>query len=648
MNRLLTAVPASICALAALSSCVHIKGAGLTLAVNRDLSCTIAYEGQVYSAESDEDERRAEMRDFFEAKDELASDAGEAFRLESAAIELLNRTETGGGLIFRAASDQFIDALNLFDAFDEDHPPIASVKGETLEIQIPVSVERARDEDASRRLPLTRLVVSHPGGFINHNAHDEADVNTIPTLTWDIAKLVGDPVRFSIALVNDAARNQALRLRPPAGTNLQELAARLEDGDRVQLAAGEYPGRLLIENKRLVITGAPNYTSILTGTAAEKGPTVVVDESDGLMMTGVVLRAGREDGTALYITGSPQNAATGPDEFDVLLDRCYFEGPAANGCVARGLSLYISKCTFQRFGDGAICADDGSRVEIADCWFADSTGPGVNVRQATVAMISGCTFERLPGGVVIHTDPDPPARKAVSRLAYPIYIASNTFRNLTGTSPAITVISGRRLNVSGNSLLDTGDGVEFMPLPGDDGESVFADNTIISSRKGGIFVQGKESPARVAIESNFIVGPGQYGIRVNGEGDATIADNVVLSETSTGISIRNGAAACVTNNHIIAPERAVVACETDPDRITFGGNFVIGPCTLDVGTESDSLYAATQYLNTHPESRAELIRKMVRVVEACAAMAVGGDADEAGRAWRELNEAIAEIKRKAA
>jgi hypothetical protein len=157
-----------------------------------------------------------------------------------------------------------------------------------------------------------------------------------------------------------------------------------------------------------------------------------------------------------------------------------------------------------------------------------------------------------------------------------------------------------------------------------------------------------ESPASVTIESNFIVGPNNYGILVNGEGDAIIASNVVLSETSVGISIQNSAAAHLTDNHIIAPDRAVVANETDLEQITFGGNFIIGPCTLDIGIESDPMYAAIQYFDTHPESRAEIIRKLVRVVEAYAAMAVGGDADAAERAWQELNKAIADVKREVA
>jgi len=493
-------------------------------------------------------------------------------------------------------------------------------------------------------------------------------------------------VAFIFTLCTIVLDASADTLRPAPGSNLAGTIQSARTNDRIELAAGDYSGPIIIDGKSITIAGAGADQTRITG----EGQTIAAAVNDGeLVLEGLTLsgkgqtdfgfigQGGALTGRSIAITdvkrGFVQQQAK-----SVALSDTSLQGSGARGLVlTEGTQAQLSNVTMSGVGgDVGIFLADQSRLTVTGSTLSDvnehvfyADGSTLELRSTDINKLGGrvlvaqnavqarfedVTISDVRGDAAIFAAPG-------SRIA----IANGDFSKLTGMG---VYGAGAELIVSDTRFEELG----AAAIASANGRATLRSNSIISSKaafdiqSGEAVIERNEiaktaarypaisiSGSAVAQVSGNTLRHVDYGIAVSAAktGDVAIKDNAIIMAGGTGLQVRSadntaGNTVIAENNLIISSGRNAVSAAEGGSLILRGNRILSSGDIAVLAVENSSIEASGNligakdnalYADTRTAARIEASGN--RIVSGTAPSSASADID--ARLYRVFSEKAA-------
>ena len=326
----------------------------------------------------------------------------------------------------------------------------------------------------------------------------------------------------------------------PAGLRSDELVQRVladtPTGGTAYLPLGAFRTAIVID-RPMRLVGSPAGTTLDAGTLGRPVIEILAGVSD-VSIEGVRLERSQLDGlvargnndrlvlSRVVFAGHASNGARVAASDGVVVDRCSFEGNAADGLDLAGRNARISRCTFKD-GRGAAAVLRGENASLTNCT-VDGGAVGI-VFAGLRAAASSNAIRGVAVGARFTADADTctfsrnEVRNSVTAVATELGSIYNVVsqNRILGTSGDAVVLLGTWQTVEGNDL--TGLAASGIVANGD--SLHIADNRIDRAAGSAVAIAGRGC----MIEGNRLVAPAGDGLVLEGDGNVVALNDCTRS-----------------------------------------------------------------------------------------------------------------------
>ncbi|WP_090199445.1 right-handed parallel beta-helix repeat-containing protein [Yoonia tamlensis] len=382
----------------------------------------------------------------------------------------------------------------------------------------------------------------------------------------------------------------------PAGTDLTGITQAAQSGATIQLGPGPYPGIIVAYAKDLTILGAPDGSTVLTG-SAEAEMVVTVDETgqvtlENLTITpqpqvgmGVYVQGGQAQmrhvtitdstGPAVYLAGGrlgvdsavlTRGAAQGILAFDassIEITNCRIAGFAAQALAIQGPArAQLQQVDVAEIGAGALFAAQGAQLQLAQVTIDGAAGHGILVQENAQLAASDVQMRNVTGTGVLALQAGSLRMQradiaAVNDTALiiqdtgPVAVTDSALLGLSGAVDLRNIVG--RLHIENNVLRAFGDS-NGLAIEGPVTGQVRA-NRIVGGRSG-VVLSGQSQG--VELHDNAVAARAGQALYGGMTGPVDISANAFLAANGLALLFENGTETAFANNLFAAQGETAV------------------------------------------------------------------------------------------
>ncbi len=385
----------------------------------------------------------------------------------------------------------------------------------------------------------------------------------------DIARARGSPQ--IIKLLESAEKPKVDQPATQQVTTTDQLIAALRnanDGDIIELGAGQFTGPFFIKNKKLTLRGISDSKTQLIG--GQQTLVVGVTQGAELTLANVAIKP-----------NAPKQAGVIVQKAKLTTIRCTMSQTPDYGLYVSEGIVRVINCGFEKTAKPAIVAFAKSQLWVETSFFHDIKDAAIHVQDGTQLKLDACGFEKI-------------AKTAV--VAVRSQSVVGTLLSFTDCKESLIMQGSGELGYVRQSQFNNSGGVYIQDV----NQSIIMDNTF-NANQVGITIRGRsQAPAAIArnrivfperggiyltntienrpsglITANEILASPKLGVLLDGKIKATLNNNIILTPRMA-ISIQNGARAILDGNLLHGDEAAVNFYKTDATQTVLRRESLLG------------------------------------------------------------------------